>query len=67
MNAHPVMVSVTFDEDNTEITPPFPSLHEQLLNVMPDRVTFEESDTNSNIVPSPVDRVIFSKVVLVKE
>ena len=67
MNEHPVMVSVTFDEDITEITPPFPSLHEQLLNVISDSVTFEESDVNSNIVPFPSERVMFSNVVFVKE
>ena len=67
LNEHPVMVSVTLEESATEIAPPFPSLHEQLLNVIPDRVTFEESDPNSNIVPLPSERVMFSNVLFVKE
>ena len=67
LNEHPVMVSVTLEESATEIAPPFPSLHEQLLNVMPESVRFALSDANSNIVPLPSERVMFSNVLFVKE
>ena len=66
VNEHPVMVSVTFDEYLTEIAPPFPSLHEQLLNVIPESVRFELTDVNSNIDPFPVFRTMSEKTILLQ-
>ena len=48
----------------TYTPPPYPSLAVHPLNVMDGRVNDEGSEVNSNIVPFPLDRVIFSNVTL---
>ena len=55
------------EERVTAIAPPLPFIHLQFLNVMLERVMEVERDGNSNIVPFPSDRVMFSNVVVVKE
>ena len=52
------------EERVTEITPPLPLSHLQLLNVILEREMEVESEVNSNIVPFPLNRVIFSNVTL---
>ena len=50
------------EERVTEIAPPLPLSHLQLLNDIPDRVREVESVVNSNILPFPFNRLIFSNL-----
>ena len=53
-----------FDVGLTNSAPPLPLSHLQLLNIMLEREMEVESEVNSNIVPFPFNRVMFSNVTL---
>ena len=60
-------VSVYSPEILAYITPPYPFVHVQFVNDIPERLSEWTSDFSSNIVPFPELRVMLTKEVSEKE